>query len=106
MSCQTKRWRWPTCEGRHVFGKLDIVQEYWTMPLAAEVQEMLTIPTPKGLFIPTRVPQDGLNATSIVAKIEPIRPVRVSRGFESQAEIVLPENSGDPGHSGLSMGLS
>ena len=31
---------------------------------------------------------------------------KTSRGFESQAEMVFPKNSGDPGHSGLSVVLS
>ena len=31
---------------------------------------------------------------------------KTSRGFESQAETIFPENSGDPGHSGLSVDLS
>ena len=46
------------------FGKLGMLQEYWQMPLAAEAEEVFTIATAKGLFTPTRVPQDVLNATT------------------------------------------
>ena len=42
--------------GAACFGKLDILQGYWQMPLAAEAQEVSTIATPEGLFTPTRVP--------------------------------------------------
>ena len=45
------------------FGKLDLLQGYWQMPLAEEARETLTITTPLGLFTPTRVPQGVLNAT-------------------------------------------
>ena len=31
---------------------------------------------------------------------------KTSREFESQGEMVFPKNHGDPGHSGLSVGLS
>ena len=43
-------------------GKLDMLQGYWQMPLAAEAQEGFTIATPEGLLTPTPVPQGGLNA--------------------------------------------
>ena len=45
------------------FGKLDLLQGYWQMPLA-EAREMFTITAPLGLFTPTRVPQGVLNATT------------------------------------------
>ena len=50
--------------GAACFGKLDMLQGYWQMPLVAEAQEVLTIATPEGLFTPTRVPQGVLNATA------------------------------------------
>ena len=50
--------------GATYFGKLDMLQGYWPMPLAAEAQEMFTIATPEGLFTPTRVPQSVSNATT------------------------------------------
>ena len=50
--------------GATCFGKLDMLQGYWQMPLAAEAQEMFTIAAPEGLFTPTRVPQGVLNATA------------------------------------------
>ena len=31
---------------------------------------------------------------------------KTNRGFESEAEKLFPKHCGDPGHSGLSMGLS
>ena len=46
------------------FGKLDLLQGYWQMPLAEEAREIFTITTPLGLFTPTRVPQGVLNATA------------------------------------------
>ena len=46
------------------FGKLDILQGHWQMPLAEEAREIYTITTPLGLFTPTRVPQGVLNATA------------------------------------------
>ena len=46
------------------FGKLDLLQGYWQMPLADEAQEIFTITTPFGMFTPKRVPQGVLNATS------------------------------------------
>ena len=46
------------------FGKLDLLQGYWQMPLAEEAREIFTITTPEGLFTPTRVPQGVLNATA------------------------------------------
>ena len=48
--------------GATCFGKLDILQGYWQIPLAAEDQEVFTIATPEGLFTPTRVPQGVLDA--------------------------------------------
>ena len=50
--------------GAKYFGKLDLLQGYWQMPLSPEAQEVFTIVTPDGLFAPTRVPQGVLNATS------------------------------------------
>ena len=46
------------------FGKLDMLQGYWQIPLAAEAQEVFTIATPEGLFISTRVTEGILNATA------------------------------------------
>ena len=43
------------------FGKLDLLQGYWQMPLA---EEIFTITTPLGLLAPTRAPQGVLNATA------------------------------------------
>ena len=37
------------------FGKHEMLQGYWQMPLAAEAQEVFTIAIPKGLFTPPRV---------------------------------------------------
>ena len=51
-------WR-ATC-----FGKLDMLQGYWQMPLAAAAQEVFTTATLEGLFPPPRVPQGVLNATA------------------------------------------
>ena len=42
--------------GAKCFGKLDMLQGYWQMPLAAEAQEVFTITTLECLFTPTRVP--------------------------------------------------
>ena len=42
--------------GAKCFGKLDMLQQYWTMPLTAKAQEAFTISTPEGLSTPTRVP--------------------------------------------------
>ena len=50
--------------GAKFFGKLDLLQGYWQMPLAPEAQEVFTMVTPDGLFTPTRVPQGVLNATA------------------------------------------
>ena len=44
------------------FGRLDLLQGYWQMPLAEEAHEIFTITTPLGLFTPTRVHQGVLNA--------------------------------------------
>ena len=46
------------------FGKLDLLQGYWQMPLAEEAQEIFTITTPFGMYTPRRVPQGVLNATA------------------------------------------
>ena len=46
------------------FGKLDLLQGYWQMPLAEEARDIFTITTPVCLFTPTRVPQGVLNATA------------------------------------------
>ena len=46
------------------FGKIDLLQGFWQMPLAEEAQEIFTITTPFGMFTPKRVPQGVLNATS------------------------------------------
>ncbi|CAN0420185.1 unnamed protein product, partial [Scytosiphon promiscuus] len=43
--------------GEKYFGKLDLLQGYWQMPLAPEVQEIFTMATPEELFTPTRAPQ-------------------------------------------------
>ena len=50
--------------GATCIGKLDILQGYWQMPLAAEAQELLTIATLKCLFTTTRVSPGVLNATA------------------------------------------
>lgn len=42
--------------GASCFEKLDILQAYWQMPLAAEAHERFTIATPDGLFTPKRAP--------------------------------------------------
>ena len=55
--------------GANCFGKLDLLQGYWQMPLAPEVQEVFTVVTPDGLFTPTRVPQGVLNATSYCQRV-------------------------------------
>ena len=47
-----------------LFGKLDLLQGYWQMPLVEEASEILTITAPHGLFTPTRVRQGVLNATA------------------------------------------
>ena len=46
------------------FGKLDLLQGNWQMPWVEEACEIFTITTPLGLFTPTRVPQNDLNATA------------------------------------------
>ena len=53
------------------FGKLDLLQGYWQMPLAEEAREIFTITTPLGLFTPTRVPQEVLNATACSQGVMP-----------------------------------
>ena len=50
--------------GAKWFGKLDLLQGYWQIPMASKAQDFFTIVTPDGLFNPTRVPQGVLNATS------------------------------------------
>ena len=50
--------------GGILFGKLDMLQGYGQIPLAAEAQEVFTIATPEGPFTPTRVPEGVLNATA------------------------------------------
>ena len=50
--------------GATCFGKLDMLQGCWQMPLAAEAQEVFTIATPEDLFTPTCVLQGVLNATA------------------------------------------
>ncbi|CAN0360871.1 unnamed protein product, partial [Scytosiphon promiscuus] len=40
--------------GEKYFGKLDLLQGYWQMPLAPEAQEIFSIATLEGLFTPTR----------------------------------------------------
>ena len=34
------------------FGKIDLLQGYWQMPLSEEAQEIFTITTPFGMFTP------------------------------------------------------
>ena len=46
------------------FGKLNLLQGYWQMPLAEEAREIFTITTPLRLFTLTRVPQGALNANA------------------------------------------
>ena len=46
------------------FGKLDLLQGYWQMPLVKEARGNLTITTQLGLFTPRHVPQGVLNATA------------------------------------------
>lgn len=50
--------------GARFFGKLDLLQGYWQMPLSPEAQDIFTMATSDGLFTPTRVPQGVLNATA------------------------------------------
>ena len=47
-------------QGTTYFGKLDMLQGYWKMPLAAEAQKVFTVATPEGPFTPPRVPQGVL----------------------------------------------
>ena len=47
-----------------LYGSLILLQGYWQCPMAPEEQEIFTIATPGGLYTPTRVPQEILNATS------------------------------------------
>ena len=43
--------------GMTCFGKIDMLQVFWQIPLEAEVREIFTIATPEeGLFTPMRVP--------------------------------------------------
>ena len=44
-----------------MFGKLDMLQRYWQMLLAAEAPQVFTIAIPEGLFTPTR---GNFNATA------------------------------------------
>ena len=53
------------------FGKLDLLQGYWQMRLAEEAREIFMITTPLGLFTPTRVPQEVLNATACSQGVMP-----------------------------------
>ena len=49
--------------GATCFGKLDMLQEYWQMPLGAEAQVVFTITTPEGYpraCAPRRFQRDGL----------------------------------------------
>ena len=46
------------------FGKLDMLQGYWQMPLAAEAQEVFTIASLKDLLTSTSVPRSIVNATA------------------------------------------
>ena len=52
--------------GARFFGKLDLLQGYWQIPLAEEAREIFTITTPLGLLTPTRVPQGVQNATAYI----------------------------------------
>ena len=51
QEAETADLRGATC-----FVKIKILQKYLQMPLEAEAQEVFTIATSEGLFIPTRVP--------------------------------------------------
>ena len=42
---------------------LDMLQDYWQVPLIDDAQEMLNMVTPEELFTPRRVPPWVLNAT-------------------------------------------
>ena len=42
---------------------LDMLQCYWQVPLSGDAQEMFTMVTPEGLFIPCRVSPGVLNAS-------------------------------------------
>ena len=57
--------------GGRFFGKLDLLQGYWQMPLAAEAREIFTITTPVGLFTPTCVPEGVLNACLLYTSPSP-----------------------------------
>ena len=43
--------------GATCFGKFDMLQGYWQMPLAAEAHDVFTIATPEGLFNPRVCPK-------------------------------------------------
>lgn len=60
----TKPNREGELEPRAFFGRLDMLRGYWRMPLAREVQEILTIATPWYLCIPTRVLQGVFDVKS------------------------------------------
>ena len=42
--------------GATAWRTLDIQQVYWQVPLSEDAQDMFTMVTPEGLFIPRRVP--------------------------------------------------
>ena len=48
--------------GGKVFPMLDMIRAYWLLPLHPNPQECMSIQTPLGVFIPTRVLQDSTNA--------------------------------------------
>ena len=50
--------------GAAAFCTLDMIQEYWQMPLHEEARELFTMVTTSGLYTPTRVPQGVLNGTA------------------------------------------
>ena len=41
-------------QGATCFGKLDMLQGYWHIPLATEAEQVFTIAIPEGMFTPTR----------------------------------------------------
>lgn len=44
-------------EGSHFFSKLEFCQVYWYLSLAPELQEMLSVPTTIGVYLPKRLLQ-------------------------------------------------